>query len=227
MEICHSNSFSPTNLCGGKPPNHGEPSGKKCGYTFMKKTLLLLIFLPLFVLAQDAIPSLKEFENTKNEINRTGMFVLGGWALANIVSGTTLSFTTQGEAKYFNQFNALWNTVNLGLALNGLFNTGTDSTSLLNSVTGHQTLQNIFVLNAGLDLAYIATGLLLKEKAKNSEKKDILTGYGNSLLVQGAFLLVFDAAMYFIHQNNANVTLYPLLGTLTNPGVGLGMRVGF
>ncbi|MBK7265764.1 MAG: hypothetical protein IPI12_05385 [Ignavibacteriales bacterium] len=193
----------------------------------MKKTLLLLIFLPLFVLAQDVVPSLKEFEDTKYEINRTGMLVLGGWALANIVSGTTLSFTTKGEAKYFNQFNALWNTVNLGLALNGLFNTGTDSLSLLNSVTGHQTLQNIFVLNAGLDLAYIATGLFLKEKAKNSDKKDILTGYGNSLLVQGAFLLVFDAAMYFIHQNNANVTLYPLLGTLTDPGVGLGMRVGF
>ncbi len=193
----------------------------------MKKTLLLLIFLPLFVLAQDVVPSLKEFEDTKYEINRTGMLVLGGWALANIVSGTTLSFTTKGEAKYFNQFNALWNTVNLGLALNGLFNTGTDSLSLLNSVTGHQTLQNIFVLNAGLDLAYIATGLFLKEKAKNSDKKDILTGYGNSLLVQGAFLLVFDAAMYFIHQNNANVTLYPLLGTFTAPGVGLGMRVGF
>ena len=155
------------------------------------------------------------------------MLVLGGWALANIVSGTTLSFTTKGEAKYFNQFNALWNTINLGLALNGLFNTGTDSLSLLNSVTGHQTLQNIFVLNAGLDLAYIATGLFLKEKAKNSDKKDILNGYGNSLLVQGAFLLVFDAAMFFIHQNNANVTLYPLLGTLTDPGVGLGMRVGF
>jgi hypothetical protein len=193
----------------------------------MKKTLLLLIFLPIIVLAQDVLPSLKEFESTKNEINRTGMLVLGGWALANIVSGTTLSFTTQGEAKYFNQFNALWNTVNLGLALNGLFNTGTDSLSMLNSVTGHQTLQNIFVLNAGLDLAYIATGLFLKEKAKNSDKKDILNGYGNSLLVQGAFLLVFDAAMYFIHQNNANVTLYPLLGTLTDPGVGLGMRVGF
>lgn len=210
-----------------KPPNRREPSIKKCGYTFMKKTLLLLIFLPLFVLAQDVVPSLKEFEDTKYEINRTGMLVLGGWALANIVSGTTLSFTTKGEAKYFNQFNALWNTINLGLALNGLFNTGTDSLSLLNSVTGHQTLQNIFVLNAGLDLAYIATGLFLKEKAKNSDKKDILTGYGNSLLVQGAFLLVFDAAMYFIHQNNANVTLYPLLGTLTDPGVGLGMRVGF
>lgn len=193
----------------------------------MKKTLLLLIFLPLFVLAQDVVPSLKEFEDTKYEINRTGMLVLGGWALANIVSGTMLSFTTKGEAKYFNQFNALWNTINLGLALNGLFNTGTDSLSLLNSVTGHQTLQNIFVLNAGLDLAYIATGLFLKEKAKNSDKKDILTGSGNSLLLQGAFLLVFDSAMYFIHQNNANVTLYPLLGTLTDPGVGLGMRVGF
>lgn len=193
----------------------------------MKKTLLLLVFLPLLVLAQDVVPSLKEFESTKNEINRTGMLVLGGWALANIVSGTTLSFTTDGETKYFNQFNALWNTVNLGLALNGLFNTGTDSLSLYNSVTGHQTLQNIFVLNAGLDIAYIATGLFLKEKAKNSDKKDILTGYGNSLLVQGAFLLVFDATMFFIHQNNANVTLYPLLGTLTNPGVGLGMRLGF
>lgn len=155
------------------------------------------------------------------------MFVLGGWALTNIISGTTLSFTMKGEAKYFNQFNALWNTVNLGLAVNGLLNTGTDTLSLYNSVTGHQTLQNIFVLNAGLDLAYIATGFFLKEKAKTSDKKELLTGYGNSLLVQGAFLLVFDAAMYFIHQNNANVLLYPLLGSLQEPGVGLGLKVGF
>ena len=193
----------------------------------MKRTLLLMMFLPVVILAQDALPSLKEFEASKNDINRTGMFVLGGWALANIISGTTLSFTMKGEAKYFNQFNALWNTVNLGLAVNGLLNTGTDSLSLYNSVTGHQTLQNIFVLNAGLDLAYIATGFFLKEKAKTSEKKELLTGYGNSLLVQGAFLLVFDAAMYFIHQNNANVNLYPLLGSLNDPGVGIGMRIGF
>ena len=193
----------------------------------MKRTLLLLIFIPALLLAQDALPSLKEFEASKSDINRTGMFVLGGWALANIISGTTLSLTMKGEAKYFNQFNALWNTVNLGLAVNGLLNTGTDSLSLYNSVTGHQTLQNIFVLNAGLDLAYIATGFFLKEKAKSSEKKELLTGYGNSLLVQGAFLLVFDAAMYFIHQNNANVLLYPLLGTLLEPGVGLGLKVEF
>lgn len=193
----------------------------------MKRTLLLLILLPVVMLAQDALPSLKEFEASKNDINRTGMFVLGGWALANIISGTTLSFTMKGEAKYFNQFNALWNTVNLGLAVNGLLNTGTDTLSLYNSVTGHQTLQNIFVLNAGLDLAYIATGFFLKEKAKTSEKKELLTGYGNSLLVQGAFLLVFDAAMYFIHQNNSNVYLYPLLGSLNDPGVGIGMRIGF
>jgi len=193
----------------------------------MKRTLLLLILLPVVMLAQDALPSIKEFEASKNDINRTGMFVLGGWALANIISGTTLSFTMKGEAKYFNQFNALWNTVNLGLAVNGLLNTGTDTLSLYNSVTGHQTLQNIFVLNAGLDLAYIATGFFLKEKAKTSEKKELLTGYGNSLLVQGAFLLVFDAAMYFIHQNNANVNLYPLLGSLTEPGVGIGMTIRF
>jgi len=127
----------------------------------MKRTLLLLIFLPALLLAQDALPSLKEFEASKSDINRTGMLVLGGWALANIISGTTLSLTMKGEAKYFNQFNALWNTVNLGLAINGLLNTGTDTLSLFNSVTGHQTLQNIFVLNAGLDLAYIATGFFL------------------------------------------------------------------
>ena len=193
----------------------------------MKRTLLLLILLPVVMLAQDALPSVKEFEASKNDINRTGMFVLGGWALANIISGTTLSFTMKGEAKYFNQFNALWNTVNLGLAVNGLLNTGTDTLSLYNSVTGHQTLQNIFVLNAGLDLAYIATGFFLKEKAKTSEKKELLTGYGNSLLVQGAFLLVFDAAMYFIHQNNAKVNLYPLLGSLTEPGVGIGVNIKF
>jgi hypothetical protein len=81
------------------------------------------------------------------------------------------------------------------------------------------------LLNAGLDVAYIATGFYLKERSKNSSSSERLRGYGNSLLLQGGFLLMFDVALYFIHQNNADLNLYPHLESLLVGGIGIGITL--
>lgn len=86
-------------------------------------------------------------------------------------------------------------------------------------------MQNFLLLNAGLDVAYIATGFYLKERAKNSSSPERLRGYGNSLLLQGGFLLAFDIAFYFIHQNNADINLYPHLESFLSGGAGVGINV--
>jgi hypothetical protein len=142
--------------------------------------------------------------------------------------GSYGNFKASGEAKYFHQFNAAWNIVNLGIAAFGYFNAvNSDPATMTNVeiIKDFNSLQSFLLLNAGLDVAYIATGFYLKERAKNSSSAERLKGYGNSLLLQGGFLLAFDIALYFIHQNNADLNLYPHLESFLAGGVGVGINL--
>lgn len=192
--------------------------------------ILLGLFLFLFsgkIGAQDLNP-IQSFEASRQDINFTGMIVLGSWAVGNILVGTYGNYKYTGQTKYFHQFNAIWNVVNLGIAVFGYFNAaGSDPNSMTTTqiLNEYNSLQNFLILNAGLDVAYMVTGLYLKERAKNSTYAERLRGYGNSLLLQGGFLLAFDVALYFIHQKNASVNLYPRLEGLLNDGAGIGIKL--
>lgn len=171
---------------------------------------------------------LLNFEENRQNINQNAMLVLGSWAVGNILLGTYGNFKTKNETKYFHQFNAIWNTVNLGIAIFGYLNavnSNPNDMTNLEILRDYSSLQNFLLLNTGLDVAYIMTGLYLKEKSKNSVKTEMLRGYGNSLLLQGGFLLLFDVALYFIHQNNANVLLYPNLENFIIGEVGFGINL--
>lgn len=199
----------------------------------MKKIKILLAALFLIILPLDEnmgqeLNIIQSFEAGRGEINRTGMIVLGSWAVGNLLMGAYGNYKYEGQTKYFHQFNAMWNVVNLGIAAFGYFSAaGSDPGSMTASqiLNEYNSLQNFLLLNAGLDVAYMVTGLYLKERAKNSSNADRLRGYGNSLLLQGGFLLAFDVALYFIHQNNASVNLYPHLESLLSGGAGIGVRI--
>ncbi len=190
---------------------------------------MLLFFWMMAVSAYSQSDMLMQsFEQERQDINNTGMLVLGSWAAANILVGTYGNFKASGEAKYFHQFNAVWNIVNLGIAAFGYFNAvNSDPASMTNVeiIKDFNSLQNFLLLNAGLDAAYIATGFYLKERSKNSSSSERLRGYGNSLLLQGGFLLAFDVALYFIHQGNADINLYPHLESFLAGGVGVGINL--
>lgn len=189
------------------------------------------IFLLVTVMANAGNDSLfLSFHLKRLNINESAMLVLGGWAAANILVGSVGNFKVSGEAKYFHQFNALWNVVNLGIAAFGYFNAvNSDPSTMTNLeiVKDYNSLQNFLLLNAGLDAAYIMTGFYLKERSKSSSSAERLRGYGNSLLLQGGFLLLFDVSLYFIHQSNANINLYPHLESFLAGGVGVGMNFTF
>jgi hypothetical protein len=54
-------------------------------------------------------------------------------------------------------------------------------------------LQKVLAINSGLDLLYIITGLVLLTRAK-----PVLKGFGFAILLQGLFLLIFDAIFLFL-----------------------------
>jgi len=199
----------------------------------MNNTKLLVLLLILFLILISPVKAqkfdqIRSFEIERTNINKTGMIVLGSWAIGNILVGTYGNFKYTGQTKYFHQFNTMWNVVNLGIAAFGYFNAAGSDPNLMTAtqiLNEYNSLQNFLLLNAGLDVAYMVTGLYLKERAKNSSNADRLKGYGNSLLLQGGFLLAFDVALYFIHQNNASVNLYPHLESLLSGGAGIGIRL--
>lgn len=194
------------------------------------KLIILLIFLiPISAFAQND-STLIAFHLKRMNINESAMLVLGSWAVGNILIGTYGNFKSKGETKYFHQFNAMWNVVNLAIATFGYFNatnTNLSQLSNLEIVKDYNSLQSFLLLNAGLDAAYIMTGAYLKERAKSSKNSERLKGYGNSLLLQGAFLLVFDVSLFFIHQSNANVYLYPHLENFLSNELRIGLTLKF
>ena len=173
----------------------------------MKLILLtsVFIFFGFLIVAGQNTESLAFYTKSK-QINTTGMYVLGGWAIANIAGGAVGWANSGGSAKYFHQMNLFWNTVNLGIAGFALYNNLNSSISGLTDsmiMQKHIKTENLYLINAGVDVLYIGTGFLLKHLSTNSAKrKDILFGYGNSVVVQGGFLLVFDLIMWLVQHNH-------------------------
>jgi hypothetical protein len=183
----------------------------------IKKMILLALSLFLINLSF-AQSSLKDFNEGQNKLNRTGLSVLGAWAVGNfLVSGYGWA-KSSGHQRYFHQGNVLWNTVNLGLATYGFFSPALMDLTLVETIKEQAKYEKLFLFNAGLDFGYMAFGLYLKEKAKNSSKRqDMYRGYGNALLLQGGFLMIFDFAMFgLIHQHGKKLS--PFIGNLSlNP----------
>jgi len=168
----------------------------------MKYIFLFITFL-LFISAVMNAQSLEESWQSEQNFRKTGMTVLGGWAAANIATGLVFRSQTEGTDRYFHEMNAIWNTVNLGLAAAGYFSAR--KMQKPQSAFDLYKVQNKFdktlLFNAGLDVAYIATGLYLTERAKgDAEKYAKLKGYGISVILQGAFLLIFDLSMVLVHK---------------------------
>jgi hypothetical protein len=148
------------------------------------------------------------------------MYVLGTWAIANIATGAVGWARGSGENKYFHQMNAMWNVVNLGIATFALIGYHRTDISVLTAeemLAKHRQSERLFLINAGLDVLYIGTGFLLRNLSHKSAKRgDLMNGYGSSLILQGGFLLLFDAVMWgiqyahrmqFLESNNLGVSM--------------------
>ncbi len=151
-----------------------------------KKSILLTIVLVVISLPAFTNDTTNFYIRTL-DINRSGMYLLGGWALANIATGTWGSLLSSGEQKYFHQMNAFWNIINAGIATYALFEiAGTDITGLSGSVMlqKHIRTENIFLINAGLDLLYMAGGFwMVKAAANNQKRPERLKGFGQSVML--------------------------------------------
>ena len=161
--------------------------------------------------------ALTNFAAGRTRLDQRGLAVLGGWAVGNVLVSGIATGQTDGSAHYFHQMNIGWGAVNLVLAGTGYLAarraTNQPPNDRAGNVRAQSRTEKLYLFNAGLDVAYLATGLYLLEKSRNPTapgSSDRWRGYGQSLLLQGGFLLLFDGFQYATHHRHGQ-RLYPLL----------------
>lgn len=127
-----------------------------------------------------------------------GLGVLGAWAVGNIAVGAVgAALSTDERERWVYLGSLLWNTVNLALSVIGLatqWNANPASFDAKASLAASNSSSTIYFVNAGLDVAYLATAAFLWQRgASTSDPR--MVGVGQALLIQGGFLLAFDLVM--------------------------------
>lgn len=158
--------------------------------------------------------------------NRTAMVVLGGWAVGNLAVGAIgFGLERDERVRFLHLGNAAWNVVNLGLALAGLisdWNRDPASFDARQSLEASNTQEKVLLVNAGLDVAYLAMGAFLWQRGEGTSDAR-LVGLGQALLIQGGFLLGFDIALALL---NGRLTRALMLGIDITPSGAVGVRAG-
>ena len=177
--------------------------------------------------AQDSL--LLDLNIQRLATNQVNMYVLGGWALGNLAVSGAMRGRTEGNTRYFHEMNIFWNVVNLGLAAGGIYGSYTadpGSFGLWETYHEQQKLEKILLFNLALNFTYMTAGGYLMERSKTAiNRPERLKGYGQSLLLQGGFLLVFDTVQYLVHHSQARPELQQLFEHVQVTGTGLS--VGF
>ena len=188
--------------------------------------LVIFCFFSIHALAQE-IPALADFNQTRLDYNKQGMMILGTWAVGNMVWGGIGASQTSGQTKAFHQMNLYWNSVNLLIAGFGYWQATkeTPGSEFWETMKAQQSIEKILLVNAALDVAYMAGGLYLKERGLRTEN-DRLIGFGKSIILQGAFLMVFDGIMYGVHVAHAK-GLPSLIQNISLGPTGVYFRMNF
>lgn len=198
-------------------------------YIIMRKLILItaVVFSGSRAFSQSQA-DLNTYNRQKNKITKNGMKVLAGWSAANVIYSAIATGQSSGTSLYFHQMNVMWGGINLGIAALGYLGTkNKDGLSLIQSLKQQAGVEKTYLFNAGLDVAYIASGLYLKEKAKTRikiENRQKEKGYGESIILQGAALLLLDGVMFTLHNSHGK-KLYKMMDKVQVGATGNGISM--
>jgi hypothetical protein len=179
----------------------------------MKNALFTLgLILGCFSVNGQDMEVFNTYNKELNTHSRNGMIALGSWATGNLIAGTAGALTTEpGSMMFsFHLMNASWNVVNLGIAIPAYFG-ARKRLKKEYDIPGTFKLQKqqetLYLINAGLDVLYVGSGIFLQEfgnRYSNQNVRNSFKGMGYSLIMQGGFLLIFDAVMFGVHKSHWN-----------------------
>lgn len=191
-------------------------------------SLGLIMAIVSSIQAQSDTVVLQNIAQKQFKLQRTSTRVLAGWSVANLtLSGIALG-QANGSNKYFHEMNLYWNVINVGIAGMGLLGLRkiNKAPTVSSVVKEHYTLQKSLLLNTGLDMAYVTSGFWLLDKSKTEitqVRSERFRGFGQAVVVQGGFLLLFDLTNYFVHRSDSP-RLHRLLDQVSLSGNGVRVK---
>jgi hypothetical protein len=159
-------------------------------------SLAIVSYFPLTLKSQDNTIVHDLFYKKQQQ----SLSLLSGWSVCNLIYSplaTKNLFSPETTNEHFHQMNFSWNLLNVGIASLGHIIVNKDSKKpwdLKILYDKKKKAEKSIIINMGLDIAYMITGLLLKNNAKKNNSEYYMNkGYGNSLILQGGYLLIYDA----------------------------------
>jgi hypothetical protein len=143
--------------------------------------------------AGEPASSLHTIYNHRLSRQHTAMLVLLGWGLANMAAGSALAAASPGY-RDFGYMTAGWGLVNAGIAAFSLASGppfDPHSVTLAEYLRDEQLFNRILAVNSGLNVAYMGVGASMARWGNSSRIRQ----FGSAIVVQGAFLMVFDAIL--------------------------------
>ncbi len=201
----------------------------------VKITLIIVLFFIAATAGHAQVVSFKDtlakYNNARMYINKTGMKVLGAWGIASIAEGGIGYFTAKkDEWKYFHEMNAAWGVVNTGIAVLSLSRARKEAAARINAEDAYARYKSdkkLYLINAGLDVVYIAAGVGLAKYSENAKNNpEMWSGFGKSIVIQGVFLLIFDNVMYTTHSRY-NSLWFRLMNEIHVSNTGIGVNHSF
>ena len=200
-----------------------------------------LIFTGLFLLSKfcyaqpviEVVPNYQtivlDVHERQHNFSLMSMISLNSWSLGNMTYSAIVYNKSIGQDRYFHEMNMIFNAVNLGIGIPGIISLRKKQPNDFKSVYKNQKrLETVYLVNAGLDFGYVATGLALRStgSTKKGETKERLMGYGSSIMVQGGYLLVHDVIAYlFFRSNHKRLELVWDNISIQPTGTGIIMKI--
>jgi hypothetical protein len=146
---------------------------------------------------------------------------VGAWGGVNALGGLALvwasSRSTQSTRWHFGAMSAGWGLVNVGIAAGGLLASGTPPPEAGPLLAAERQFHDVLLFNLGLNVAYSAVGAtMLGASYYGVDDVGRWRGFGSSLILQGAGLLVLDGIAFWASRGR--------LSSLLDAGVQLSVH---
>ncbi|PSQ69735.1 MAG: hypothetical protein BRD26_05995 [Bacteroidetes bacterium QH_1_64_81] len=152
---------------------------------------------------------------------RAHLWRVAGWGGANALGGLALVWASSRSGTstqwHFGAMSAGWGVVNVGIAAGGLLASSPPPTELGALVSAERQFHDVLLVNLGLNVAYSAVGAtMLGASYYGIDNIGRWRGFGASLVLQGAGLLVLDGIAFFASRSR--------LSSLLDAGVQLSVQ---
>jgi hypothetical protein len=146
--------------------------------------------------------TIQEASTALQEAKQGHLWRVAAWGGLNTLGGLALVWGTnrsQRSARWnFAAMSAGWGAVNVGIATVGLLTMSDPPTDAGALLTAERQFHDILLFNLGLNVAYSAVGgTMLGAGYRDVTNAGRWRGFGTSLILQGAGLLVLDGIVFF------------------------------